>query len=72
VPIYRLLQNSAFQPDMIEVMTGAFEDACGELGLANRTDALRDLVARKIIEVAQTGERDRRRIAARAIEAIQG
>jgi hypothetical protein len=71
VPIYRLLQNSAFQPEMIEVMTGAFEDACDKLGLANRTDALRDLVARKIIEVAQTGERDRGRIAARTIEAIQ-
>jgi hypothetical protein len=70
VPIYRLLQNSAFEPELIAVMTGAFEDACRELRLASRTDARRDIVAKRIIEAAQTGERDRRRLAQSAVEAI--
>ena len=70
MPIYRLLQNSAFEPEIIAVMTGAFEDACRALRLASPSDERRDVVAKRIIEAAQTGERDRRRLAQRAVEAI--
>jgi len=58
MPIYRLLQNSAFEPEAVAAMTFALEDVCKTLGLADRTDALRDLVARTIIDIAQTGVRD--------------
>jgi len=58
VPLYRLLQDHAFDAETVKAMSVAFEDACRMLGLAQRTDSLRDLVARKIIECAQTGERD--------------
>jgi hypothetical protein len=62
VPLYRLLQNSAFEPAAIEAMSAAFEDVCRDLGLAERTDPLRDLVAKKVIEFAQRGERDPARL----------
>ena len=65
--IYHLLQNSAFGPDEIGCMTTAYEDALRILGLANRTDPITEIVAKKIIEVAQTGERDPLRIRAQAI-----
>jgi hypothetical protein len=55
VPIYRLLQDSAFEPDVIAIMTTAFEEACRELGLAERNDPLRDIVATTIIGWAQKG-----------------
>jgi len=58
MPLYRLLQDHAFDSETITAMSTAFEDACRILGLAERTDSLRDFVARKIIECAQTGERD--------------
>ena len=58
MPIYRLLQSSDFEPDHVAVMTAAFEDVCRELRLAQREDPIRDIVARAIIECAQTGERD--------------
>jgi hypothetical protein len=58
MPIYRLLQNSDFEPDHVAVMTAAFEDVCRDLRLAQREDPLRDIVARAIIECAQNGERD--------------
>src|SRR5688572_16379149 len=58
VPLYRLLENGAFEPDAVKAMGIAFEDVCGALGLADTNDALRDLVARKVIELAQQGERD--------------
>lgn len=63
----RLLQNSAFGPDEIRCITTAYEDALRVLGLVNRTDPVTEIVAKKIIEIAQTGERDPLRIRARTI-----
>jgi hypothetical protein len=67
VALYRLLQNSAFGPDEIESLTTAYADALRVLGLVDRTDAITEIVAKKVIEIAQTGERDPLRIRARAI-----
>lgn len=72
VPLYRLLQNSAFEPDHIEAMAAAFEDACRELGLAERTDVLRDTVALKVIELAQRGERDPERLKQQVLSEFKG
>ena len=57
VPIYRLLQNAAFEPERIELMAAAFEDVCRDLRLAPE-DALRDAVARAVIKCAQRGVGD--------------
>jgi hypothetical protein len=72
MPLIRLLQHSAFEPERIEVMSAAFEEACRELGLAGAEDPQRELVARKIIECAQTGERDRARLCDCALKAVRG
>jgi len=45
----------------------AYEGALSVLGLADRTDPITEIIAKKIIEVAQSGERDPLRIRARAI-----
>jgi len=58
MPIHRLLQNHAFDPDTIAVMVIAFEDVLRELGLVDRADPATEIVAKKIIEFAQRGERD--------------
>jgi hypothetical protein len=59
MPIYRLLQNSPFEPEHIAVMTAAFEDVCRDLRLSSeREDSLRDIVAKAILGCAQAGERD--------------
>ena len=68
--IYRLLQNSAFGPEEIERMTTAYEDALRALGLADRADPMTEILAKKIVEIAQTGERDPARIRAQAVAAI--
>jgi hypothetical protein len=68
--IYRLLQKSAFGPDEIERMTTAYEDALRVLGLTDRADRLTEILAKKIIAIAQTGERDPTRICANAVAAI--
>jgi hypothetical protein len=58
MPIIRLLEREAFNPEDITVLVAAFEDALSTLGLVNRADPITELVAMKIIECAQTGERD--------------
>jgi len=67
VALARLLQNSAFGPDEIKRMTTAYEDALRVLGFVDRTDAITEIIANKVIEIAQTGERDPFRIRARAV-----
>jgi hypothetical protein len=68
--IYGFLQNSGFDPESIKVMTAAYETARGQLGLTDRSDPLTELVARKIIEIAQTGVRDPAQLCERALSAI--
>ena len=52
---------------MFAAMSVVFEDVCSELGLAHRSDPLRDLVAQKLIEYAQSGERDVLRLKERVL-----
>jgi hypothetical protein len=71
VPIIRLLQDGAFGPEDIKVMSMAFEKALSALGLIDRADPLTELVAKKIIEVAKTGERNPTRLRDRALKSLQ-
>lgn len=72
MPIYRLLQNSAFEPEHIKRMDEAYERALVVLGLKDRTDPLTDNVARLIIEAAQTGEKDPEMICTLALRRLAG
>ena len=56
------LKEATFDPEAIKAMTAAFEAVCEALQLATRSDALTEIVARKVIEVAGTGERDPERL----------
>src|SRR5262249_4414833 len=68
LPIRPLLKNHAFGPDEICVLTTAFEDTLRTLRLANRGDPVTEIIARKIIELAQQGERDPVQLRERAID----
>jgi hypothetical protein len=56
--IYRFLQNSAFAPEDIAPLVAAYEDCLRSLKLSDRSDPISEMVAKKIIEIAQTGIRD--------------
>ncbi len=53
--IYRIFKTIAFEPEAIAIMSAAYEDALRILQLADREDPITELVAKKIIEVAQSG-----------------
>jgi hypothetical protein len=57
VALYNLLQNGAFDPANITLMT-AFADALRVLHLKNRDDPIIEMIAKKLIEITQTGEPD--------------
>jgi hypothetical protein len=70
VPNYRLLQNYAFGPDQIKIMTEAYEATLKSLQLVDRSDPVTQLIAKKIIDIARTNERDPVRITRQAIEEL--
>ncbi|WOH63034.1 hypothetical protein [Bradyrhizobium sp. BWA-3-5] len=68
--IYRLLQNVPIGSEEISRLTTAYERTLRTIGIVDRGDALAELVARKILEVAQTGIRQPADISAQAIKEI--
>lgn len=74
--VYRLFKNKPFEPEAIAMMTGAYADVCRTLGLNERDHpeadvAARDVVARKVIEFAQRGARDRVRLRECVLQALR-
>jgi hypothetical protein len=67
---YRLLKNHAFGPDEIQVLTTAYEQALCALRLKDRADPATEMIAKKIIELAQRGERDPVRLREHAIRGL--
>lgn len=68
--IYRILQNSPLGPEEITRLSSAYEQALRTIGVQDRNDPLTELIARKIIEVGQTGLKDPAKICVRAIEEL--
>ena len=68
--IYRLIANGSFGPDLIIAMTAAYESALTDLELIDRKDPLTELIAKSIINITATGERDPERMKERALNAL--
>jgi len=56
--IYRILQNSPLGPEEITRLSRAYEQALRTIGIVDRNDPLTELIAKKIIEIGQTGLKD--------------
>ena len=67
MPIQRLLKEGAFDPDEISRLVAAYERALRLLRPKDRTDAVKELIAKKIIEVARAGEPDPAKVCAQAL-----
>jgi hypothetical protein len=58
------------RPDEIDAMTAAYEGALIDLRLSDRDDPITELIAKSIVNVTATGERDPVRIKQRAINTL--
>src|SRR5262245_56635350 len=68
--IYRLLQKNVFEPEDVRLMTTVYEDVLKAFSLIERTDPVTELIAKTVIEMVQTGERDPARLKDLTIKAI--
>jgi hypothetical protein len=68
--IYRLIAIGTFGPDEIKAMAAAYEAALTDLGSIDRNDPLTELIAKSIVNVTATGERDPQNIKERALNAL--
>ena len=58
MPILRLLEPLQLEPDDVARLASAYEETLRALRLVDRADPIVELVARKVIEISQTGVRD--------------
>ncbi len=68
--IYKLIANGSFGQMEIEAMSAAYESALVDLGVANRDDPITELIAKAIVNIVATGERDPKVIKQRAVKAL--
>lgn len=69
MPISPFLANTSFDPETVETLSAAFEEAWERLKRSGSTlsrpayeRGAREVLAKRIIEMAQGGERDRQRL----------
>jgi hypothetical protein len=72
VPIDRLLKDSSLEPREVACLSEAYQAALRALLLVDRNDAITEIVARKIIDLYQSGIRDPAQIVARAVKELGG
>ncbi len=68
--IYRLLQNSPMGPEEISRLGAAYEQTPRALHLKNRNDPITEMIAKKIVEIGQSGVRDPAQISQLAIKEL--
>lgn len=72
VPIRPFLAGRAFEPETINEMGIALERACAAMGLRDTDDQITQLVAEKIIELAQRGVVGADTLSAMAVKELTG
>jgi hypothetical protein len=68
--IHKLIANGSFGPAEIKLMTAAYDAALIDLGLPDGEDPINELIAKAIVNVAATGEREPSVVKERAINAL--
>jgi len=68
--ILRLLQNSQLAAEDVAGLVAAYEKTLRALYLVDRSDPITELVARKVIEIGQSGVRDPAQISRLAVKAL--
>jgi hypothetical protein len=63
-------QGAVFDTDATRVMGEAFDCACHSLHDVGQPDLVREIIAKRIIEVARDGERDPDELCGRALKAL--
>ena len=69
--IYRLLRREVFEPDDIRLLATVYEDALRTVGIVDRKGPLAEQIAKRVVQLAQAGERDPENLRDLALEVVQ-
>ena len=72
MPITQFLGNSKFDPETRRIVGLAFEMTLLALGLADRGDLANEVIAKRIIELAKTGELNPDVLCERVVKEFRG
>jgi hypothetical protein len=64
-------EGAAFDPEDVKAITAAYQIALKRLNVADRNTAIATLVAKAVVQIAKSGERDPMRLNERVIRALQ-
>jgi hypothetical protein len=67
--IFPLISEAAFSPEVIQVLGDAWQQACSRLPDEAKSNDVKELLAKHIIELARSGERDVDRLCNGALSA---
>jgi hypothetical protein len=68
--IAALIHDGTFSEDVTRAMGAAFDLACKSLPHPCHNDAVREIIARHIIEAAKTGEQDPAKLSEKALRVV--
>jgi hypothetical protein len=71
MPLTRNIKEVVFDPEAIELMVTVFKTACLSLQLVDRDTLLTQIIARNVVEIAATGERDPERLRDQVLLALK-
>jgi hypothetical protein len=71
MPIQRLLQDLQLEAEDVTRLVTAYEETLRALRLVDRIDPIADLVARKVIEIGLSGNRDAAEISDLAVKQLE-
>jgi hypothetical protein len=71
VTIHQLVRPLSLDPEEVEKLVAAYEDALRALQLSDRGDRITTIVAQRIVEAAKTGVRDPVQLCAMAIKDLR-
>ena len=67
IPFFR---EAVFDPETTQILGQAFDGACKALHDIGQPDVVKDVIAKRIIQIAKTGERDPNRLCKRTLKAL--
>jgi hypothetical protein len=70
LPVRKLLESAAYDPETVRALCIAYDRAKNELHDTGQPEIVREILARRILELAAKGERDPARLCSGALSSL--
>jgi hypothetical protein len=70
VPVRKLLEGASYDPETVRILCAAYDRAKQELHDSGQPEIVREILAQRILDMAEKGERDIARLCAGALRSL--